>query len=103
MTIEFRSVCRNEGVEIALFDKRLFRDKALNQSIWTDPPELIGPITRRLLTLVDEGIATRVESKLLIKNEAAAEFHGSLASKLGLPPLAPIMVDVAFQGRIGEP
>jgi SNF2 family DNA or RNA helicase len=98
----FSSVCRSDGVEIALIEKGLFRNKPLDENVWKDPPALVAPFTRRLLPLVDEGLATWKDSKLIISNETAAEFPDLIASTLGFPPLAPVILDIAFQGRIGE-
>jgi hypothetical protein len=103
MPIGFSSICRSNGVEIALIERGLFRNRLLEPNVWKSSCESVAPITRRLLPLVDEGLANWVDSKLLITNEIAAEFHESFASTLGLPSLAPIMLDISFHGRIGEP
>jgi SNF2 family DNA or RNA helicase len=102
MTPAFSSVCRSDCVEIALIDKGLFRSKPLDETAWKAPAASIAPVARRLLPLVDEGIATWKQSKLVVSNEAAADFPDSISSILGFPPLAPIILDIAFHGRIGE-
>jgi len=103
MATLFRSRCGPEAVEINLVRTGLFGSaKSLPRDEWDGLTGAKAVAARHLLPLVAEGAARWEGDALLVGNDAAAAFNGMLASLIGLPELAPLLVDISFHGTIGD-
>jgi hypothetical protein len=103
MEYRFEAHCSPNLVEVLLTKHRmLLANETLDPASWKTMPHPISSVVRKLLSLIDDGQATWHESKLVIPNSVAAEFHGTFASAIGLPQPAPIMLDISFHRTIGD-
>jgi len=103
MALKFKTKCLSDVVEVTLINAPLIgRASVRLKDDWLRAPEPIAAIARRLLPLVAEKNASWRDDALLIKNGVAAELPAGIASMIGLPEIAPLIVDIAFHGTISE-
>ena len=103
MAMKFKVDCLPNDVEVSLVERRLARaERTLDSASWKGAPQPISSVVRKLLSLVEEGCAEWRGSKLAIRNDVAAEFPGTLASAIGLPEQAPLMLDISFHSTISD-
>ncbi|CAO4145455.1 hypothetical protein LPLAFNJD_LOCUS1945 [Methylorubrum aminovorans] len=103
MATRFRSRCGHEAVEVTLVRTGLFGGgRTLPRTDWEGLGGSNGAVARHLIPLVATGSALWEGDALLVANDAAAEFSGMLASLVGLPEMAPLLVDISFHGTIGD-
>jgi SNF2 family DNA or RNA helicase len=99
MSKTFATTCHPDFIEVGLVDKPLLgRAKPVARSEWNSASGGLRPAALRLLALASDGSAEWRGDALCIPNEVACEFPGVLADAIGLPPPAPVMVDVSFHG-----
>jgi hypothetical protein len=103
MALKLKTECRPDHVEVALVNVPLIGKASVRPAAdWTSVPEPLAKISRRLLPLVAEGQAEWKEDVLLVSNAAAADLPSGLASKMGIPEIAPLIVDISFHGAISD-
>jgi len=103
MSYKFATRCLPDRVEVSLTSRALVRSVTVEPASWTKTPKPLSAIVNKLLLLVDDGNAKWSGSALHLENDVAAEFQGAFAAAVGLPDLAPIMLDISFHGTIGDP
>ena len=99
MSRKIVSTCLPDVVDVSIIDKP-FMGKAttVRRSEWNSAPDELRPWALRLLALVSDGVARWEGDRLRIPNEVACNFPSALANAIGLPPAAPVMVEVSFHG-----
>jgi len=103
MALKLRTECRPDHVEVTLVNVPLIGKPTVKSSAeWATVAEPVAKIVRRLLPLVSEGGAEWQGEALLIDNDVAADLPSGIAAKMGLPEIAPLMVDVSFHGAISD-
>lgn len=108
MALNLRTECRPDHVEVNLVEHprgriRLFgRPSVKPAAEWASVPEPLAQAVRRLLPLVTEGQAEWKGDALIIANAAAADLPSGLASMMGMPEIAPLIVDISFRGAISD-
>ena len=103
MAIKLKATCLPGHVEVSLFATSIFgRPTSKPREEWADAPEALARVLRKVTPLVPEGHATWDGDKLLIANDAAAALPAGVAVGLGLPEIAPVMVDISFHGAVSE-
>jgi len=103
MALKFKCNCTATHIEVSLINSSHFKSSSVKpKEEWFNAPEPVAAIGRRLTPLVVEGDATWHGDILLIKNSTAAELPAGIASKIGLPEIAPLIVNIAFHGTISE-
>ena len=103
MAIRFQSQCLADFVEVKLTRSRLFGgSETLPRGEWEGLKDANAKVARRLVPLVAEGGARWEQDTLQIQNDVAAGFSGMLASQIGLPEIAPLLVDITFHQTISQ-
>ncbi len=103
MSYKFATRCLPDCVEITLTTRTLLKNATVVPTAWAEVPKPLSVVANKLLLLVDDGTASWSGSTLRVQNNVAAEFQGSFAFAVGLPELAPVMLDITFHGTIGDP
>jgi SNF2-related domain/Helicase conserved C-terminal domain len=103
MSYKFATRCLPSYVEISLTSRALVRSVTVEPASWAGTPKPLSVIVNKLLLLVEDGKAKWSGSALHLENDVAAEIQGAFAAAIGLPDLAPIMLDISFHGTIGDP
>jgi hypothetical protein len=103
MALKFKTNCSPDHVEISLVNAPLVgRSSFKSKNDWLSAPDAFAQVGRRLLPLVAEGHATWRNDTLLVSNGAAAELPAGVAATVGLPEIAPLIVDISFHGAISD-
>src|SRR5436190_960460 len=103
MSYKFATRCLPGYVGISLTSRALVRSVTVEPASWAGTPKPLSVIVNKLLLLAEDGKAKWSGSALHLENDVAAELQGAFAATIGLPDLAPIMLDIWFHGTIGDP
>jgi hypothetical protein len=99
MSKTFAATCHPDFVEVRIVEKPIFgRAKAVTRDEWKSASGDLRPTALHLLALASDGSAKWHGDALRIPNGIACGFPSLLADAVGLPPPAPVMVDVSFHG-----
>ena len=99
MSKTFATTCHTDFIEVKIVEKSVLgRQKTIPRGDWNSASNGIRPSALRLLALASDGSATWHGDTLRIPNEVAREFPGLLADSIGMPPPAPVMVEISFHG-----
>jgi superfamily II DNA or RNA helicase len=103
MAPRFRSDIAPDGVCVSVVDKAFFgRETPLSRTAWGRTPAF-RPAVRVLEDLVERGAATATDAEVHLSSDAAAALAPEIADCIRLPPLAPLGLSVALDGRVEKP
>lgn len=104
MSVFFEARCLPEHVEVRLLSKRLLgQPRPIEPEQWKQQPEPVASLSRTLSALVSSDDARWSGVALEISNKAASKFHEVFARSIGLPAIAPVLLDISFHRSIGDP
>src|SRR5262249_2319338 len=100
MTARFHATVNAEGVSIALLEKSLLGNvRHLPLAQWGRLPAHRS-VAYVLHALIAEGKASATDTEVKLPSVVAAALHDEVAEQIDLPPLAPLGLSVALDGRI---
>jgi superfamily II DNA or RNA helicase len=103
MAVHFRSRIDRDGVHVSLVPASLFGGKSpVPYAHWDDAAKDRRPL-RAIKQLIDDGAAMAADTEVLLPSEVAATLNPETADGIGLPPLVPLGLAVALDGRIETP
>ena len=103
MSPRFRCEVAASGLRVFVVERSFFgRELATSRRTWGRTAAL-RPAVRALEDLVERGEAAAGDAEVRIPSMTAAALAPEVADRLGLPPLAPLGLDVTLEGRVETP
>jgi hypothetical protein len=103
MAADFRSAPDIGGVRVTVVEPRLLRgERVFPRAEWAKIHKL-RPAVRALDALIIQGLAGADDMGILLPHGEAAGLSPEIADLIRLPPLAPVSLRLAFDGRVETP
>ncbi|MGJ4896682.1 MULTISPECIES: DEAD/DEAH box helicase [unclassified Bradyrhizobium] len=103
MAARFRSRIDLNGIHVSLVHASIFGKKSpIRYADWDDIAN-DRRVLRNVKDLVEDGAATATDTEVLLPSVVAATLSPEIADGIGLPPLVPLGLAVALDGRIESP